>query len=176
MAKQSKLRKQQLRRIHDIIARAEKKGYSFGSFKEEYKSYSTQKLKSLTAPKVKSFAEYIPNFSDIILKTVEAMIAEAEALRTQLYALNAMDLHVVLNNEINQFGRDKVAIALENNPDDAIAQAERAIYTSDAKAHRDAITQFIMLITGSIPTIDESKQFTEWEDETETYYDNPFLK
>lgn len=176
MAKQTKLRRQQLRRIHDIISRAEKKGYSFGSFKEEYKSYSTQKLKSLTAPQVKSFAEYIPNFSDIILKTVEGMIAEAEALRTQLYALNAMDLHTHLVIEINEFGRDKVALALENNPDDAIAQAERAIYTSDAKAHRDSVIEFIMLITGTIPSIDESKQISVWEDSTETYYDNPFLK
>ena len=76
MAKQTKLRTQQLRRIHDIIARAEKKGYSFGSFKEEYKSFSTQKLKSLTAPQVKSQAEYIPNFTDIVLKNIEEMIEE----------------------------------------------------------------------------------------------------
>lgn len=174
MAKQTKLRRQQLRRIHDIIERAEKKGYSFGSFKEEYKSFSTQKLKSLTAPQVKSYAEYIPNFTDIVLKNIEEMIQEGQSLNIRTgreesctTAENASYLHRELNNEINQYGRDKVAIACENAPDDVIVMAHETIWASStAKCVRHGRAT-IDLIRSHIPTIEQAKNDEEIIDEFE---------
>ncbi len=176
MAKQTKLRAQQLRRIHDIIARAEKKGYYFGSFKEEYKSYSTQKLRSLTAPQVKSQAQYIPNFSDIVLSNVEAMIEEAKNNTWNQRRYNAYTLEGYLNDEINHYNRDIVAMACEEAPDEVIRQARLAIHAStDDECHSHSIAM-VMVIQSHIPTIEQSKEFTDDEEDFIDILDdeNPF--
>lgn len=169
-------KRRELKRIRQIIYRAKKKGYNFESLLKELPKLSTQTLKSLSPEKVRTRADYIPNFTDIVLKNIENLISEAEASTTQLYSRNAAHLSNVLRGEIQTFGRDKVAEALEQTPDDAIASAERAIYTSNDKEHREAVTNLIMLIQGAIPTIDESKAYTEWEEATDIYFENPFLK
>lgn len=177
MAKQTKLRRQQLRRIHDIIARAESKGYSFGSFKEEYKSYSTQKLKSLTAPQVKSFAEYIPNFTDMVLRNIEAMIQEGMAINkrtgreeTATTGENARYLSEQLEREIAEYGRDKVAIACENAPDEVIVMAHETIYASSTARCVKHGRECIDIIRGHIPTVEQAKydeEYIEQYDEDE---------
>lgn len=165
MAKQTKLRRQQLRRIHDIIKRAESKGYSFGKFKEEYKSYSTQKLKSLTAPQVKSEAEYIPNFTDIVLKNIYEMIYEGQSLNVRTgreesctTGENASYLERLLEQEISQYGKDKVAIACENAPDDIIVMAHETIWASSTNTCIRRGTETIGLIRGYIPSVEQAKE------------------
>ena len=159
--KVSALRRQQLRRIHDIIARAEKKGYYFGKFKEEYKSYSTQKLKSLTAPQVKSEAEYIPNFTDIILKNVEEMIEEAKNESWDQTKRNGFIVDGYLKSEISTYGRDKVAISCEQAPDDVITSARLALHASTDDACHSLSTEMVMIIRSHIPTIQEAKEYAE---------------
>ena len=183
MAKQTKLRKQQLRRIHDIIARAEKKGYTFGSFKEDYKSYSTQKLKSLTVPQIKSQAEYIPNFTDMVLKNIEEMIQEGMSynIRTGIEESatsgeNARYLLQLLGNEITAYGRDKVAIACENAPDDLIVYAHETIYASSTTKCVRHGQETIQLIRGYIPTLEQAKEDEEYIENSVDIDDdeNPF--
>ena len=164
MAKQSKLRTSQLRRIKGIIERAEKKGYTFGNFKEAYKTYSTQKLKNLTPAQVKSEADYIPNFTDIVLKQIEEMIAEGIRLNIRTgreenctTAENASYLDRLLQAVIAEYGRDKVALACEQAPDETIVRAHETIWASTtAKCVRHGMDT-ILLIRGNIPTIEEAK-------------------
>ena len=179
MAKQTKLRRQQLRRIHDIITRAEKKGYYFGSFKEEYKSYSTRKLKSLTAPQVKSLAKYIPNFSDIVLQNVELMIEDAKNASWGQYQRNGFTLEGYLKSEIQKYGRDIVAMACEGAPDEVIIEARQALRASTDEQCRQHSVSMVMIIESEIPTIEHSKEFSEQDEEFIDFEDydeeNPFL-
>ena len=174
MAKQTKLRKQQLQRIKAIITRAEAKGYTFGSFKDEYKSFSTQKLKSLTAPQVKSLAEYIPNFTDVVLRNVEEMIQEGKDLNIRTgreessnTTENASYLERTLQDEISEYGRDKVALACEQAPDEIIVLARETIYASSTDRCVRRAREIVDIIRGFIPTIDEAKQDAEFMEEFE---------
>lgn len=176
MAKQSKLRRNQLRRIANIIKRAEKKGYSFGSFKEEYKTYSTRKLRSLIAPQVKSYAEYIPNFTDIVLRNIEEMIQEGKNLNIRTgreesctTSENASYVERMLNDEIREYGRDKVALSCEQAPDEMIVLAREAIWASSTAKCVKHTRTLIDLIRGYIPTIDQAKEDEEF---IENYDDN----
>ena len=164
----SKIRKKELARIRQIIYRAKKKGYTFESLQSQLKDLSTAKLKRLTAKKVRELADYIPLFSDVVLKNIGEMIREAEGLNHEEFTPQARNLELLLNQQIALYGREKVAIALEQKPDEAIKCAERAIYAyHDPKGHREALAEMYMLIKGEIPDVEQSKQFTEWEEEND---------
>lgn len=163
--KSTKFRQQQIKRISDVIKRAEAKGYYFGKFKEEYKQFSTQKLKSLSAPKIKTYAEYIPNFTDVVLSNVETMIQEAMNAKWTQYSNNGYYVNERLKDEITTYGRDFVAIACEEAPDEIIVSAQTALMASTDEKCRHDTTALIMLIRSHIPTIEESKAYNaeEWE-------------
>ena len=182
MAKQTKFRQNQLRRIKGIIERAEKKGYTFGKFKEAYKTYSTQKLKSLTPARVKSEAQYIPNFTDIVLKQIEEMIQDGIQQNVRVgreesctTSENASYLQHLVDNEIATYGRDRVALACEQAPDETIVRAQATIWASTtSKCVRHGMDT-ISLIRGNIPTIEEAKEDEEFMEDVEDLSDYDIL-
>lgn len=107
--------------------------------------------------------EYIPNFTDIVLSEVEAMIAYAIANpvfvgNRRTTEDNARDLNYELKSEIERYGRDIVALSCEQAPDSVKETAREAIYASSSTACRAHIEDMLQIIEGYIPTIEEAKQ------------------
>ena len=107
--------------------------------------------------------EYIPNFTDIVLSEVEAMISYAIANpvvvgNRRTTEDNARDLRYELKNEIEKYGRDVVALSCEQAPDSVKETARETIYASSSTACRAHIEDMLQIIEGYIPTIQEAKQ------------------
>ena len=79
---------------------------------------------------------------------------------------NAIMLEGALVREIENYGRDKVAEACENAPDQVIVGARESIMASSQEACTQCVMDLIMIITGAIPTIEEAKQYQETETAT----------
>ena len=76
-----------------------------------------------------------------------------------------------MQGEINEYGRDKVAIACENAPDEVIVMAHETIWASStAKCVRHGM-ETIQLIRGYIPSISEAKEDEEIIDNFEDLED-----
>lgn len=71
----------------------------------------------------------------------------------------------ILKSEMNKYGRDAVIRAMAQAPDDFIANARTIIYyEKDKDKIHSAITDFVHVITGTLPTAEEAKQIGETMD------------
>lgn len=113
--------------------------------------------------------DWIPNFTDIVLSNVIEMIEDAKSnpvvvgYGPHTTAQNATMLQYDLAQEIERYGRDKVAEACENAPDQVIVEARETIMASSSDTCRAHISDLLMIITSAIPTIDEMKKYQETE-------------
>ena len=108
---------------------------------------------------------YIPEFTDIVLKNVEAMIEEAKNASWSQFKRNGFTVERDLSAEIMTYGRDKVALACEEAPDEVIGMARMALQASTDDSCKNRSTEMIMIITSHIPTIDEQKKYDEDEED-----------
>ena len=123
----------------------------------------------------KSGKDYIPKFTDIILSNVEAMIAQAETNPVYVghgrtTAQNASILKEGLQQEYATYGRDNVAMACEQAPDEIMVRAKESIMASSSEACIAHVIDAIQVIRGYIPTIDETKQY-ETDYDTDIFTD-----
>lgn len=116
-----------------------------------------------------SYDDYIPSFTDIVLSNVMEMIEDAKnnpvvvGYGPHKTDQNAIMLEHDLRVEIDRYGRDKVAEACENAPDQVIVEARETIMASSSDTCRAHISDLLMIITSAIPTIDEMKKYQETE-------------
>ena len=214
MRKETPKPKQQVKRIKAFIRRAEARGYRFDSdFKENYETYSTQKLKALKPAKLYSQTTAISeetgkvitgierqkeerklsslkakatrllkkqeakikqeyydysgydysdtadaSFTDIVLANIEAKIDAYRDSTTEREAYGAKLLDTVLQQQINLYGREKVARSCEEAPDQAKRYSDAVIFASKQEIKLHNLTEFILLITGTVLSIDDAKQ------------------
>lgn len=214
MRKETPKHKQQVQRIKAFIKRAEARGYRFDSdFKDNFSSYSTNKLKALKPAKLyalstaiseetgkvvsgteqrkyersistlkaratrllkrneekikQSYYEYSgydysdtadASFTDIVLSNIEAKIDAYRDSTTEREAYGAKLLDTVLEQQINLYGREKVARSCEEAPDVAKRYTDAVIFASKQEIKLHNLTEFILLITGTVLTIDEAKE------------------
>lgn len=97
------------------------------------------------------------SYEDTVLRNIYDMIETYIASSTIKVSYGATLLKGVLDSEIATYGRARVAQALENSPEEAIASADAVIQESTEEKKKHAITRLRMIITGSIPTIEEAK-------------------
>ena len=223
----TKLHKRQLKRVRQLIRRAEKRGYQFDTgLKQSLKAdtLSTQKLKTLTSSKLYSQAKYslygseisgtearaierslaakkgaetrrrraeeirdryydysdrdyadyddTTSYEDKILSEVEDEIATYYFSSTMMLAHNAKTLDIVLKEEIARYGRRKVAISMELAPEEVKARVKNVFEASTDDKLRTAITDFLLLIRGEIPTLEDSTNVNEAYDNLDTGYED----
>ena len=114
--------------------------------------------------------EYIPEFTDIVLSNIQEMIEDAKSQSWKQFRNNGYYVEAHLDAEIQTYGRDVVAQACENAGDTVISQARSALKSStDAECHHFT-TAMVMVIESRIPTIEESKVYTEQEDTIDAEY------
>lgn len=146
-----------LRRYEPEAYRSYKEGYDQG-YDEYEPTYNTP-----------SYDDYIPSFTDIVLSNVMEMIEDAKnnpvvvGYGPHKTDQNATMLEHDLKVEIDRYGRDKVAEACENAPDQVIVEARETIMASSSDTCRAHISDLLMIITSAIPTIDEMKKYQETE-------------
>ena len=113
---------------------------------------------------------YIPKFTDIVLSQIEDMISQAREHKWDRIKRNGDILDRYLQDELSAYGHDKVALACEEASDQTKAEAREAINASTDDACHSHSLAMVMIIRGNIPTIDESKQFTEEFDKRDANY------
>lgn len=118
--------------------------------------------------------EYIPSFTDIVLSSIEEYISNATNAKWEVTRTNGYYLQEALRAEIHTYGRDKVAQACEEAPDQIKVEAEAALMSSSTDESRIHATALVMLITSNIPTIKDSEEYTEALEWLETYNADPF--
>lgn len=131
-------------------------------------SIPKSKTKEPKQPKVEQNIpiEELPTFTGLVLDTVYALIEEAEKnADKEWFRKHASGLKYALDAEIGKYGEDAVAQAMEEAPDSIKTRVETIIYysTTDNK-YRNNLIEFLNLITGTIPTIDEAKEFYDNEE------------
>lgn len=139
---------------------------SYEAYKQDYDSIDAyrweEEQKKIENISVSDYQEeYIPSFTDIVLSNIEQMIEDAKSAKWEQYKTNGYTVEGYLKEEIATYGRDKVAIACEEAPDETKAQAQLALMSSTSEECKQRSVAMVMIITSHIPTIDESKQFTE---------------
>lgn len=126
--------------------------------------------------------EPLPIKSDIILQELERRISTWEAdgnaaLSAQLHgdysvAERAGRLRETLYEEINTYGRAKVAYACEQAGHTIISNAAVYVFDSDDQQRHIALTMFMMLLRGEVLSPDDAKNIGEELETTDDY--NPF--
>lgn len=116
------------------------------------------------------YDDYIPKFTDIVLSNIEEMIEQARSHKWPQIVNNANILDAYLQQEISTYGRDKVAMACEQAPDETKAQAMLALQASNDEQAKAHALSMVMIIRGHIPTVEESKEFTEEFDNLDSDY------
>lgn len=136
------------------------------NYREQYQYYEDEYEPTYNTP---SYDDYIPEFTDIVLSNVMEMIEDAKnnpvvvGYGPHKTDQNATMLEHDLKVEIDRYGRDKVAEACENAPDQVIVEARETIMASSSDTCRAHISDLLMIITSAIPTIDEMKKYQETE-------------
>lgn len=118
----------------------------------------------------KEDTDYIPKFTDIVLSNIEEMIEQAKTHKWAQIVSNGNILDAYLQQEISNYGRDKVAIACEQAPDETKAQAIACLQSSNDEQAKAHALSMVMIIRGHIPTVEESKEFTEEFDNLDSDY------
>lgn len=139
---------------------------TLNNYREQYQYYEDEYEPTYNTP---SYDDYIPEFTDIVLSNVMEMIEDAKnnpvvvGYGPHKTDQNATMLEHDLKVEIDRYGRDKVAEACENAPDQVIVEARETIMASSSDTCRAHISDLLMIITSAIPTIDEMKKYQETE-------------
>lgn len=114
--------------------------------------------------------EYIPNFTDIVLSNIEALIRQANNSKWNVAVANSYIVDEALEVEISNYGRDKVAYACEQAPEDLIYRVQHALESSTTSQCHDRTMAFMQVIRSYIPTIEESKEITETVENVDDNY------
>lgn len=122
---------------------------------------------------------YIPRFTELVLHNVEQMITEGIQQNVKTgretsanTAESASFLKEELQSEIQEFGRDKVALAMEQAPDEIIVLARETIWASSTSKCIRHCREMLDLIRGNIPTVEQAKddeESTEIQQDTSDY-------
>ena len=129
------------------------------------KGAETRKRHYEQKKKQEQYSEEPTSFEDAVLRNIEELIAQYMFSSTLNYAGGAQMGDALLKQEIEKFGRAKVAQALEQSPIEAISAVQDAIYQESTEAGKKrACTRLQMIIEGTIPTIDEAKQMGNYEE------------
>ena len=113
--------------------------------------------------------DYLPSYSTIVLEEIKSLIRQYATSKSEVRSTIGDYLLELLETQIRNYGEEAVAKACEQAPDQIKATIESIIFESKDDRRRDKIAEFVQLITGVIPTIDESKEFTELAEEFEVY-------
>lgn len=116
------------------------------------------------------YDDYTPKFTDIVLSNIEEMIEQAKSHKWAQIVSNGNILDAYLQQEISNYGRDKVATACEQAPDETKAQALACLQSSNDEQAKAHALSMVMVIRGHIPTVEESKEFTEEFDNLDSDY------
>lgn len=107
----------------------------------------------------KSYAEQFEQ-GNITLQNIQQMIDSAMTDGT--YKQAGMDLSIELSQQIHEYGKDKVAMAIAQAPQEAIEDAQVALnYNPGDERHDKAIIALRELITGEIPSAEELKEMQD---------------
>lgn len=119
-----------------------------------------QKLQQLFSARAKTpSSQPLPTIYDILNDVVYNNILDMINNVARDHQKASAKLKALLDHEIDQFGKTNVLKALMNSPQDAIESAQVALnYNPGDTRHDDAIRELDLLIRGSIPTIEESKE------------------
>lgn len=126
-------------------------------FAKEQASRDQENLERLGADK-----EFASRFStgNVILQNIQQMIDSAMTDGT--YKQAGMDLSIELSQQIHQYGKDRIAMAIAQAPQEAIEDAQVALnYNPGDERHDKAIIALRELITGEIPSAEELKQMQD---------------
>lgn len=203
--------KKELKRVKQLIRRAEQRGYTFESnplpkvpkriteasvrklekithktlYKkaeltnpEQYEAYKEkvrqQKFEYQRRKKDREEQERLRNNQEFADKFSEGQIVYNRILEmidgvSRDHVKAGEHLRSVLDSEIGQYGKDKVFRALADAPQEAVELSEIALrYNPGDPRHDDAIRELLMLITGTIPTAEESRNLQDAID-SDTY-------
>ena len=122
----------------------------------------------------RDYADYddTTSYEDRILSEVEDLIATYYFSRTMMVAHNAKALDIVLKEEIARYGRRVVAHNMEQAPEAVKASVEAVFQASTDDKLSQNISNFLMLIRGEIPTIEDSKNVYEAYTNLDTGYED----
>lgn len=122
----------------------------------------------------REYADYddTTSYEDKILSEVEDLIATYYFSSTMKLAYNAKTLDIILKEEIARYGRRRVAITMENFPEQIKAKVQAVFEASTDEKLKSAITDFQMLISGEIPTIEDSINVNEAYTNLDTGYED----
>lgn len=97
------------------------------------------------------------SFTDIVLSNIEARIDECRDSSNPQFSYGARLLETALNRQIELYGREKVARALEEAPDEAKRLSEAVIYASKQEQKMQHLMEFLQLITGEVLSPEEAR-------------------
>ena len=122
----------------------------------------------------RDYADYdgTTSYEDRILSEVEDLIATYYFSSTMMLAHNAKTLDIILKEEIARYGRRRVVITMENFPEQIKAKVQAVFDASTDEKLKSAITDFLMLISGEIPTIEDSTNVNEAYTNLDTGYED----
>ena len=109
--------------------------------------------------KQEQYSEEPTSFEDTVLRNRESEIEEVLAGTHKQWRKGARELKSILDTQIARFGRARVAQALEQDAQASLSAARGVIYESSEGKRDNAITRLLMIIEGSIPTIEDLKGF-----------------
>lgn len=133
------------------------------------KAYETRKEREKEREREKENEDYLPSYSTIVLEEIKTLIKQYATSKSEVRSSIGDYLLELLDAQIRNYGEEVVAKACEEAPDEIKATIESIIFESKDDRRRDKIAQFVQLITGVIPTIEESKEFTELAEDYEVY-------
>jgi len=131
------------------------------------KAYKTRKERE--KERERENEDYLPSYSTLVLEEIKSLIRQYATSKSEVRSTIGDYLLELLETQIRNYGEEAVAKACEQAPDQIKATIESIIFESKDDRRRDKIAEFVQLITGVIPTIDESKEFTELAEEFEVY-------
>lgn len=115
----------------------------------------------------------LDNLYSIINRAISES-AGSNTYKDEKISAHANKLKSLLDEQISLYGEQKVAMACESAPEQAISSCETYIYASDQKDKNlveTAFTEFVMIITGEVLTPEQAKWVSEQSD-----IENPFIK
>lgn len=120
--------------------------------------------------KFESDAEFRQRFSEgkLAYQTVMEMIENVTFGRPSA----CRSLKALLNSEIDSYGFDTTMMSISNAPEEFISECQRALmYSPEHPSHQDALRRIRVLITGTLPTAEELRNFQDMMDSEETASD-----
>lgn len=118
---------------------------------------------------ISDYEDYYPSYSTIILNEIRTLIQNYASQKSEVRGDIANYLLEILDVQIRKYGEEVIAKSCEQAPDEIKALVVSIILDSNTERRQNKVTEFILLLTGEIPTVDDSKQYTELAEELEVY-------